>query len=294
MTDSAPRTPPKLLDRMREALRVRHYSYRTEQAYLDWARRYILFHDKRHPAEMGAEQISSFLAHLATERQVSASTQNQAKAALLFLYRHVLDADMPWLGEVAQAKVNKRLPVVLTPREVRALLHELSGTMWLVASLLYGTGMRLMEGLRLRVKDVEFERREVLVRDGKGGKDRVTMLPENLIAPLQDQLARTKRLHDADLAASYGGVWLPNALAVKYPNAGKSWGWQYVFPSREPQHRPARGCSAAPPHPPGVGAKGGQGRGLPGGDRQTLHAPMCCVTPLPRTCCKAVMASART
>ncbi|HXF08260.1 MAG TPA: integron integrase [Candidatus Acidoferrales bacterium] len=231
MTDLSSSKQPKLLDRMRDALRVRHYSYRTEQAYLDWARRYILFHGKRHPAEMGAAEVGVFLTHLATERQASASTQNQAKAALLFLYGKVLGVDLPWLGEVVQAKVNKRLPVVLTPREVRALMDELNGTMGLIVSLLYGTGMRLLEGLRLRVKDVEFERREIVVRDGKGGKDRVTMLPENLILPLQDQILRAKRLHDADLADGFGEVWLPDALAVKYPKAGKSWGWQYVFPS---------------------------------------------------------------
>ncbi|MGN2392961.1 integron integrase [Pelomicrobium sp. G1] len=222
---------PKLLDRMREALRVQRYSLRTEEAYVDWARRFILFHGKRHPREMGAAEVCAFLTHLATVRQVSPSTQNQAKAALLFLYKRVLGVELPWLDEVVQAKVKKRLPVVLTPREVRALLNELNGTMWLIVSLLYGTGMRLLEGLRLRVKDVEFERREIVVREAKGGKDRVTMLPENLIAPLQDQLARAKKLHDEDLAAGYGEVWLPDALAVKYPKAGKAWGWQYVFPS---------------------------------------------------------------
>lgn len=222
---------PKLLDRMREALRVQRYSLRTEEAYVDWARRFILFHGKRHPREMGAAEVSAFLTHLATVRQVSPSTQNQAKAALLFLYKRVLGVELPWLDEVVQAKVKKRLPVVLTPREVRALLNELNGTMWLIVSLLYGTGMRLLEGLRLRVKDVEFERREIVVREAKGGKDRVTMLPENLIAPLQDQLARAKKLHDEDLAAGYGEAWLPDALAVKYPKAGKAWGWQYVFPS---------------------------------------------------------------
>ena len=154
----------------------------------------------------------------------------------------MLGVELPWLGEVVQAKVSKRLPVVLTPREARALFDELNGTMWLIASLLYGTGMRLLEGLRLRVKDVEFERREILVRDGKGGKDRVTMLPENLMLPLQDQLARVKRLHDADLAAGFGEVWLPDALAVKYPNAGKSWGWQYVFPSPNRSTDPRSGA----------------------------------------------------
>ena len=231
MADPFPARPPKLLDRMREALRVRHYSYRTEQSYVDWSRRFIVFHGKRHPAEMGAGEVGAFLTHLAVERQVSASTQNQSKAALLFLYREVLGVELPWLGEIVQAKVNKRLPVVLTPREVRALMDELNGTMGLIVSLLYGTGMRVLEGLRLRVKDVEFERREILVRDGKGGKDRMTVLPENLILPLQDQLARARRLHDADLADGFGEVWLPDALAVKYPKSGKSWGWQYVFPS---------------------------------------------------------------
>ena len=227
MTDPASPKPPKLLDRMREALRVRHYSYRTEQAYLDWARRYILFHGKRHPAEMSAAEVGVFLTHLATERQASASTQNQAKAALLFLYGKVLGVDLPWLGEVVQAKVNKRLPVVLTPREVRALMDELNGTMGLIVSLLYGTGMRLLEGLRLRVKDVEFERREIVVRDGKGGKDRVTMLPENLILPLQDQILRAKRLHDADLAAGFVPLVVLQALhtaAWVYQNT-LPWSW---------------------------------------------------------------------
>ena len=233
---------PKLLEQMREALRVQRYSLRTEETYVDWARRFILFHGKRHPREMGAAEISAFLTYLATVREVSPSTQNQAKAALLFLYKRVLGVELPWLDEVVQAKVKKRLPVVLTPREVRALLNELNGTMWLIVSLLYGTGMRLLEGLRLRVKDVEFERREIVVREAKGGKDRVTMLPEDLIAPLQDQLARAKKLHDQDLAAGYGEVWLPDALAVKYPKAGKAWGWQYVFPSTTRSTDPRSGA----------------------------------------------------
>ena len=229
----APTTPtkPRLLDQVREQIRVRHYSIRTEEAYVDWCRRFVLWHGKRHPRDMGANEVEAFLSHLATERNVSASTQNQARAALLFLYKEVLAIELPWLDNVVQAKTSRRLPVVLTPTEVRALLHELSGTMWLVASLLYGTGMRVLEGLRLRVKDVEFARREIIVREGKGNKDRVTVLPENLIQPLQDQLARAKRLHDEDLADGFGDVYLPDALARKYPNAGKAWGWQYVFPS---------------------------------------------------------------
>lgn len=222
---------PRLLEQLRGKIRAKHYSIRTEQAYLDWARRFILFHGKRHPREMGAGEVEAFLTHLAVERRVSASTQNQAKSALLFLYKDVLGIELPWLENVTQAKRGQRLPVVLTAREARVLLNELNGTMWLVASLLYGTGMRVLEGLRLRVKDIEFERREIIIRDGKGGKDRVTMLPETLIGPLKEQLAWAKRLHDEDLEAGFGDVYLPDALAVKYPKAGRAWGWQYVFPS---------------------------------------------------------------
>ena len=227
----APASPPKLLPRLRDALRLRHYSIRTEQAYVDWVRRFVVFHGRRHPARLGASEVQAFLTHLAVERSVSSSTQNQAKSALLFLYREVLAVDLPWLDEVVGAKLSRRLPVVLTPSEVRLLLAELSGTMGLVASLLYGTGLRLIEALRLRVKDIEFERREILVRDGKGAKDRVTVLPENLIAALQTQLALVRKLHLRDLDAGCGDVWLPDALQVKYPNAARRWGWQWVFPS---------------------------------------------------------------
>ena len=226
-----PTQQPKLLERMRIHLRTRHYSIRTEQAYIDWARRFILFHGKRHPQDMGAIEVEAFLSHLAVDRQVSASTQNQAKAALLYLYKQVLGADLPWLDEVVQAKRPQRLPVVLTPSEVRQLLLHVEGTAGLVAQLLYGTGMRLLEALRLRVKDVEFARREVLVREGKGNKDRVTVLPENLMAPLQAQLHKARALHQKDLDAGQGRVYLPHALAVKYPEADRSWAWQYVFPS---------------------------------------------------------------
>ena len=220
--DSAPR-PPKLLERMRIHLRTRHYSIRTEEAYLGWARRFILFHGKRHPQEMGAAEVEAFLSHLAVDRQVSASTQNQAKAAILYLYKQVLGMELPWLDEVVQAKRPRRLPVVLTPTEVRDLLMHMDGTTGLVAQLLYGTGMRLMEALRLRVKDVEFARREIIVREGKGNKDRVTVLPENLMAPLRAQLEKARVLHEKDVAAGLGRVYLPHALAVKYPNADKSW-----------------------------------------------------------------------
>ena len=223
--------PPKLLERLRIHLRTRHYSIRTEEAYVDWARRFILFHDKRHPQDMGAAEVEAFLSHLAVDRQVSASTQNQAKAALLYLYKQVLQVDLPWLDEVVQAKRPRRLPVVLTPSEVRELLLHVQGTAGLIVQLMYGTGLRLLEALRLRVKDVEFARREIIVRQGKGNKDRVTVLPENLIAPLREQMERARVLHAKDLDAGLGAVWLPDALEVKYPNAAKAWGWQYVFPS---------------------------------------------------------------
>lgn len=209
-SSSNPR-PQRLLDQMRERIRVLHYSIRTEHAYVDWIRRFVLHHNKRHPRDMGAAHVEQFLSYLAAERNVSASTQNQAKAALLFLYKEVLNIQLPWLAQVTSAKASKRLPVVLTQREVRELLLQLNGAMHLVVSLLYGTGMRLLEGLRLRVKDVEFERRELVVRDGKGGKDRVTVLPENLIRPLREQLESARRLHSADLAAGFGSVWLPDA-----------------------------------------------------------------------------------
>ena len=221
-----------MLDRLREAIRTRHYSIRTETTYVDWSRRFILFHNRRHPLELGAPEVAAFLTYLAVQRGVGASTQNQAKAVLLFLYRVVLGIGLPWLDEIVAAKDTRRLPVVLTPAEVRALLHELEGgAMGLVASLLYGTGMRLLEGLRLRVKDVEFERREIVVRNGKGGKDRITVLPENLMLPLHAQIARARVRHDRDLADGLGEVWLPDALATKFARAPRAWGWQWVFPS---------------------------------------------------------------
>ena len=204
--------PPKLLNRMREHLRTRHYSIRTETAYVDWARRFILFHGKRHPLEMGAAEVEAFLTYLAVQRQVSASTQNQAKAAILYLYKQVLQIELAWLDGVVQAKTPKRLPVVLTASEVRTLLMHMQGTTGLIAQLLYGTGMRLLEGLRLRVKDVEFARREILIREGKGNKDRITVLPENLIGPLQLQLQKARALHEKDVDAGFGRVHFPHLL----------------------------------------------------------------------------------
>lgn len=223
--------PPRLLDQLRHAIRVRHYSLRTEESYVQWCRRFVLFHGKRHPADMGAAEVQAFLTHLAVHGEVAAATQNQARSALLFLYKELLGVQLPWLDEVVTAKGRRRLPVVLSPQEARNLLQHVSGTPWLVASLLYGGGLRLLEGLRLRVKDVDFAGRGLTVREGKGGKDRVTVLPEALLLPLQDQLARVKALHERDLAAGRGNVQLPDALDRKYPGAARSWAWQFVFPS---------------------------------------------------------------
>jgi integron integrase len=220
-----------LLDQVRGKIRLKHYSLRTEQTYVDWIKRFIRHFDKRHPRDLGAAEVEAFLTHLAVAGKVAASTQNQAKSALLFLYREVLEAELPWLDNVQQAKAPKRLPVVLTRAEVHAVLSRLHGLHWLVASLLYGTGMSLMESLRLRVKDVDFSRGEILVRDGKGFKDRVTMLPERLAAPLTEHLAGVRALHDRDLADGGGEVSLPYALARKYPSAGREWCWQFVFPA---------------------------------------------------------------
>lgn len=225
--------PPKLLDQVRGKIRLKHYSIRTEQAYVDWIKRYILYFDKQHPKDLGATEVEQFLTHLAVVGKVAASTQNQAKSALLFLYKEVLELELPWLDDVERAKVPKRLPVVLTQQEVQAILKQLNGTNHLVVSLLYGTGMRILEVLRLRVKDVDFARKEILIRDGKGFKDRVTMLPVSVIAPLKAHLERVKSLHEQDLQAGYGSVFLPYALAKKYPYAARDWAWQYVFPSQK-------------------------------------------------------------
>lgn len=224
-------TPPKLLEQVVARIRVKHYSRRTEQAYVDWIKRYILHHGKRHPKNLGAAEVELFLSHLAVARNVSSSTQNQAKSAILFLYKEVLGIDLPWLDNVTQAKAPKRLPVVLTKDEVNAVLTRLDGTMWLIVSLLYGSGLRVMESLRLRIKDIDLSKREILVREGKGFKDRVTMLPVSLVEPLKQHLLKVRALHAEDLAAGHGNVFMPMALDKKYPNGGKDWAWQYVFPS---------------------------------------------------------------
>lgn len=234
---------PKLLDQMRDALRIKHYSYRTEQAYLDWAKRYILFHGKRHPAEMGAPEIQAFLAHLAQDRNVSASTQNQALSAILFLYREVLHQEIePVL--LSSAKRPERLPTVLTREEVLRLINQLSGTHKLMAQLLYGSGLRLMECVRLRVKDVDFEYKTLTVRDGKGEKDRIVPLPQIVISDLRRQIEHVRLLHQEDLAADAGEVYLPYALATKYPRAASEFIWQFLFPaprrSTDPRSRKER------------------------------------------------------
>ncbi len=220
---------PKLLDLLRDRLRLKHYSIRTETQYVQWVRRFILFHGKRHPQEMGAKEVEAFLTHLAVEGRVAAATQNQALSALLFLYRELLHINLPWLDEVVRAKRPARLPVVLTREEVQSVLGRTEGTYGLMLRLLYGTGMRLMECVRLRVKDVDFSRAEIIVRDGKGAKDRVTMLPQRIAAELQAHLQRRRHLYEDDLAKGMASVYLPNALDRKYANAENEWAWQYVF-----------------------------------------------------------------
>jgi integron integrase len=231
--DTAAAREPRLLEQVRDLIRLKHYSIRTEASYLGWIRRFILYHGRRHPRDMGADEVTQFLTHLAVRGNVAAATQNQALNAILFLYRQVLKIDMPWLGKIERAKKPARLPVVLSRAEVKRLLAQLEGTPWLMTSLVYGSGLRLMECVRLRVKDVDFHYRQLIVRDGKGQKDRVTTLPEVLIEPLRTHLARVRQLHEQDLADGFGRVYLPFALEKKYPNANRQWAWQYVFPSHK-------------------------------------------------------------
>ncbi|PTN11583.1 integron integrase [Nitrosomonas aestuarii] len=238
MTQENTTMPPakKLLEQVREKIRYKHYSLSTEKTYISWIKHYIIFHGKRHPADMGAVEVERFLTYLANDRHVSSSTQNQALSAILFLYRDVLALKLPWLGSFERSKKPQRLPVVLTQSEVQALLSETATApepVGLIFRMLYGTGMRLMEAVRLRVKDVELTRQEIVVRDGKGGKDRVTMLPDSLLEAMRHQLAKRREWHENDLKMGKADVWLPNALAVKYPNAPKKWGWQYVFAARK-------------------------------------------------------------
>jgi integron integrase len=223
---------PRLLDVVRDRIRVRHYSYRTETVYLGWIRRYIRFHRGRHPRELSGPEVEQFLSHLALDRHVSASTQNQALSAILFLYKEVLEVQLPWLDNVVRAKRPARTPVVMSRDEVRRVLAQLDGPYWLAASLLYGAGLRVSECVRLRVKDLDFDYRQITVRDGKGAKDRCTVLPDSVLEPVGRQLGRVRLLFEADRAASLPGVCLPPALERKYPSAPFEWPWQFVFPAR--------------------------------------------------------------
>ena len=246
MTQPIPPKPKKLLDQLRDAIRIKHYSYSTEKTYVHWAKRYILFHKAkqgfaRHPAEMGAPEIEAFLSHLAQEANVSASTQNQAFNALLFLYRNVLQIELDAPIHALRAKRGQNLPTVLSRHEVSQVLDEMQGLHQLMARLLYGCGLRLMECLRLRVKDIDFEQSQIVVREGKGEKDRLTMLPSSLVHPLKEQIAYVRKLHERDVSQGYGSVELPFALARKYPNAEKELGWQYIFPSNRLSTDPRSG-----------------------------------------------------
>ncbi len=221
----------KLLDQVRYTLRSKHYSPRTEKTYVYWIKSYIVFHNKRHPKDMGESELTEYLSHLAAVRHVSPATQSQALSALLFLYKHVLKQDLDWLGEIERSKRTRNAPVVLSRGEVRAVLSRLSGVNWLVANLMYGTGMRLMEALALRVKDTDFDYSQIIIRAGKGNKDRITMLPQRLVEPLKKHLIRVRRIHKRDLEQGYGEAPLPYLLQKKYKHAAKEWNWQHVFPS---------------------------------------------------------------
>jgi len=232
---------PKLLDQVHAAIYARHYSWRTEKTYVAWIRRFIVFNGKRHPLEMGEREVTAFLSSLAVRGRVSASTQNQALSAILFLYRHVLKTELPWLDGIVKAKRPIHLPTVLTRDEVRAVLAELHGVPWLMASLMYGAGLRLLECARLRVKDVDFVRLEIMVRDGKGAKDRLTMLPASLREPLAAHIERVRLLHQRDLRRRLGSVEVPGAIERKYPRAPFEWGWQWVFPATRFYRDPVSG-----------------------------------------------------
>jgi integron integrase len=234
-------SPPKLIDQVRNLLRTMHYSSKTEKAYLFWIKRYILFHRKRHPVDMGAMEIEQFLTHLAVNEHVAASTQNQALCAIVFLYKQLFKREPGELKELVWAKKAKRLPVVFTRGEAQAVLSQLTGMYRLMATLLYGAGLRLSECLELRVKDIDFSYKQIMVRDAKGDKDRVTLLPESIIEALKQHLIKVKNLHEKDLQAGYGMVYLPDALARKYRNAEKEWGWQYVFPATQISTDPRSG-----------------------------------------------------
>src|SRR5215831_1119807 len=232
---------PRLLDQVRQTIRRKHYSIRTEQAYVAWIKKYIFFHHKRHPAQMGATEMEQFLNYLAVEQKVAAATQNQALSALVFLYREVLRQEFDWMENLERAKRPARVPLVLTETVVRQLLSHLDGQNWLMATLLYGSGLRLMECVRLRVKDLDFAYRQITVRDGKGAKDRITMLPDTCAEVLKRHLLKVKAVHEQDLADGFGEVYLPYALERKYQSAGRQWAWQYVFPAAKRSVDPRSG-----------------------------------------------------
>ena len=241
ITAGEERGKPKLLDRVRNAVRVRHMARSTEKAYVYWCRRYILYHNVRHPLDMGKPEVEAFLTHLAVDQHVSASTQNQAFSALLFLYREVLEREFGWLDDVVRAKRSSRIPAVFTHTEATSILNRLTGLNWLVCKLLYGSGVRGIEALRLRVKDLDFERLQITIRDAKGHKDRSTILPKTVVERLKNHLANVRRTHELAMRDGYGGVELPDALARKYPKAPFEWCWQYVFPAAKPSVDPRSG-----------------------------------------------------
>lgn len=239
MNAVAQQNAPKLLDELKHAIRLRHYSLRTEEQYVFWVRQYILFHGKRHPKQMGPNEVSGFMTHLAADKLVSVSTHKQALSAITFLYRHVLRQELPWLQDIVRPKAVQKLPAVLTPAEVQAVLMQMQGVQLLLGKLLYGTGMRITEALRLRIKDVDFGHKTLIIREGKGAKDRAVMLPDSLIKPLKLHLAQVRQMWLDDRRAGVGPVWMPDALAHKFPHAGLSWQWFWVFPqaviSRDPR-----------------------------------------------------------
>jgi len=231
----------KLLNELADAIRTRHYSIRTEQAYVKWVKNFVLFHNKKHPADMGEKEISEYLTYLAVKKRVAASTQNQALSAILFLYKQVFKREMGWLDDVVKAKIPRKLPLVFTKEEAMTVLLQLEGAKWIMASILYGSGLRLMECIRLRTKDIDFNYKQITVRDGKGQNDRVTILPQTLIEPLARLLKKVESLHNKDKSEGYGEVYLPFALARKYPNAARDFCWQYLFPSSKRSVDPRSG-----------------------------------------------------
>lgn len=233
--------PPRLLDQVRHAIRLRHYSYATETAYVQWIKRFILANNKRHPRDMGAREVQEFLSHLAVKENVSPSTQNQALAAILFLYRHVLEIQLEWMDGIVRARRHRRIPVVFTQKEARSVIAHLDGKYWLMGSLMYGAGLRVLECLRLRVKDIDMNYRQITVHDGKGHKNRRTVLPDSITERLEEQLIRVRKVHESDIDAGIRGVSLPYALTRKYPQAGNEWAWQYLFPSSKRSKSPYTG-----------------------------------------------------